>query len=73
MKIFLEYFIWILFAVLWIWLWWWIVTERSIYSQVTDDPDQWWYQRIGIPDTSYHNKFYDSIDSVIENDKDSFN
>ena len=77
MKTFFEYLLWILFAVLWIWLWWWIVTERGVYSQVKDNPDPWWYMRIGVPDTSFRDSFYDSIMKGIDSgdrdaEKDSF-
>ena len=71
MKQIFEIIAWILFAILWIWFWFFIVSDISIYSQVQENTDQWWYMKIGIVDTSIHDEFYDSILKGIEDEEDT--
>ena len=60
MKKFIEYFLWISFAILWVVLWFWIVTHHYSYSE--DAVDQWWYMDIANSDTSSPAyKYYESV------------
>ena len=62
---FVDICCWILFTIFWVYLWWWIVSEHSIYSgDIEKRPDPWWYMRIGVVDTELDGYYREVIEDT---------
>ena len=52
MNKFIEYFLWIAFAIFWVLLWGWFFSQHYSFSQDEYEKDPFWYTHIGEYDTS---------------------